>query len=253
MTKLLEGKSGLVTGAASGIGRASAIAFAKEGAKVMVSDVSQEGGEETVRLIIEEGGEAEFFKCDVSDEGQVKALVEATIAAFGKLDWAHNNAGIASPSAPIADMESKDWKKTLSIDLDGSFYCLKYELAAMMKSGGGAIVNTSSTAGLRGVPNLSPYSSSKWGVNGLTKTAAIEYGKYGIRVNSICPGMTETPGVEAWTKGAPEQAAQVKSTIPLGRLGTAEEQANAAIWLCSDKASYITGVNLEIDGGRSAE
>jgi NAD(P)-dependent dehydrogenase (short-subunit alcohol dehydrogenase family) len=253
MSRLMEGKAGLVTGAGTGIGRASALAFAQEGAKVMVSDINEVTGNETVRLINEAGGQALFFKCDVSDEDQVKELVDATVSAFGQLDWAHNNAGIGSKTKLIADSDTADWDRTLKVNIYGIYYALKYEIAAMLKLGGGAIVNTSSGAGLTGLPGMAPYSVSKWGINGITKTAALEYGKQGIRVNSICPSMTLTPLVEDWFKNSPEQADAIRKSIPIGRVATTSEQANAAVWLCSEQASFITGVNLPVDGGRLAK
>lgn len=253
MTRMMEGKAGIVTASGSGIGRASALAFAAEGAKVVVSDVAEDAGKQTVRLIREAGGEAMFVKCDVGEEKEVKILIDTAVEAYGKLDWAHNNAGIGAPTVPITDTKTEDWERTMQINLGGMYFCLKYEIPAMLKSGGGAIVNTASTSGLLGTPGLSVYTSSKWGVNGLTKTAALEFGKQGIRVNSICPGMTLTPSVEAWSKEVPEQAESVKNAIPLGRLGRPEDQANAAVWLCSDKAAYITGINLPVDGGQTAQ
>lgn len=249
----MEGRVGIVTAAGSGIGRASAIAFAAEGAKVVVSDIAEEAGQETVRRIRSAGGEAIFVKCDVCIEDEVQALVAATIEQYGRLDWAHNNAGVSGPTVLITDVRPADWNRTLQITLTSLFYCLKYEIPALLASGGGAIVNTASTAGLLGSPGLTAYTSAKWGVNGLTKTVALEYAKQGIRVNSICPGMTLTPAVEAWAREVPEQAAQTQAAIPLGRLGTPEDQANAAVWLCSDKAAYITGVNLAVDGGQTAQ
>jgi len=253
MAGLMEGKVGVVTAAGAGIGRASALAFAAEGAKVVVSDISEEAGNETVRLIQEAGGEATFIRCDVSKEEEVKALIAGVVAKYGRLDWAHNNAGVSGPTVPIAEVENKHWDMTMNVDVNGMFYSLKHEIPAMIKSGGGAIVNTASVAGITGVYGLAAYSAAKWAVNGLTKTVALEYGKQGIRVNSICPGTTRTAAIERWFKEVPEQAAQVEASIPLGRIGEAEEQANAAVWLCSDKASYITGVNLPIDGGTTAQ
>lgn len=253
MSKLMQDKVGIVTAGGSGIGRASALAFAEEGAKVVVSDINDEMGQETVNLIKEAGGEATYIACNVANEEEVVALVNGTVEKYGRLDWAHNNAGVGVPPVPIAESETSDWDRALQITATGMYYSLKHEIPAMLKSGGGAIVNTASTAGLTGSENMAGYSASKWAVNGLTKSIALEYGQQGIRVNSICPGMTLTPAVEKWEKETPEQAAAVKNNIPLGRIGTPEDQANAAVWLCSEKAAYITGVNLAIDGGQTAK
>lgn len=252
MGKLMEGKAGLVTGAGSGIGRASALAFAREGAKVIVSDFNEESGSETVKLIKDAGGEAEFFKCDVGDEEQVKALVEATVSTFGKLDFAHNNAGITSPNAPLGEMESSAWDRVIQINLNGVFYSMKHEINAMLKTGGGAIVNTSSGAGLQGNYNMSPYNASKFAVSGITRSTALEYGRKGIRVNSINPGMTMTPLIEKFIKEDPEYGKQLEDTIPMGIMARPEDQGNAAVWLCSEQARMITGVNLPVDGGYMA-
>lgn len=253
MKRLMEDKVGVVTAAGSGIGRASAVAFAEEGAKVVVSDVSEETGEETVRLIKEAGGEAIFVRCNVAEETEVENLIDTAVKTYGKLDWAHNNAGIGAPTAPVTETKTEDWKRAMGVNLDGMFYCLKHEIRAMTKSGKGAIVNTASTGGLAGTPGLAAYTSSKWGVNGLTKTVALETGKKGVRVNSICPGMTRTASVEHWSEEASEQAKAYEQSIPIGRMGTPEDQANAAVWLCSDKAGYVTGVNLPVDGGETAQ
>lgn len=253
MSKLMQDKVGIVTAGGSGIGRASSLAFAKEGAKVVVSDINDEMGQETVNMIKEAGGEATYIHCNVSKEEDVIALVNKTVELYGRLDWSHNNAGIGVPAVPIAESISSDWDRALQVTATGVYYSIKHEIPAMLKSGGGAIVNTASTAGLLGVENMAGYSASKWAVNGLTKSIALEYGKQGIRVNSICPGMTLTPAVEKWSQEAPEQAEYVKNDIPLGKIGTPEDQANAAVWLCSDKAAYITGVNLAVDGGETAK
>src|SRR5699024_4019439 len=253
MSKLMQDKVGIVTAGGSGIGRASSLAFAKEGAKVVVSDINDEMGQETVNMIKEAGGEATYIHCNVSKEEEVIALVNKTVELYGRLDWSHNNAGIGVPAVPIAESNSSDWDRALQVTATGVYYSIKHEIPAMLKSGGGAIVNTASTAGLLGVENMAGYSASKWAVNGLTKSIALEYGKQGIRVNSICPGMTLTPAVEKWSQEAPEQAEYVKNDIPLGKIGTPEDQANAAVWLCSDKAAYITGVNLAVDGGETAK
>jgi len=249
----MQDKVGIVTAGGSGIGRASSLAFAKEGAKVVVSDINDEMGQETVNMIKEAGGEATYIHCNVSKEEDVIALVNKTVELYGRLDWSHNNAGIGVPAVPIAESNSSDWDRALQVTATGVYYSIKHEIPAMLKSGGGAIVNTASTAGLLGVENMAGYSASKWAVNGLTKSIALEYGKQGIRVNSICPGMTLTPAVEKWSQEAPEQAEYVKNDIPLGKIGTPEDQANAAVWLCSDKAAYITGVNLAVDGGETAK
>lgn len=249
---LMKGKAGLVTGAGSGIGRAGALRFAAEGAMVAVADVNADGGNETVRMITEAGGEAFFVKVDVSDEEQVEAMVAAVVDKWGRLDWAFNNAGFGPPEAPVADQEKEKWESTLAVDLIGVMLCMKYEIPEMLKAGGGSIVNTASTAGQFGVPYLSPYVSAKWGVNGLTKTAAIEYAAQGIRVNSICPGMTTTPAVEGWAAAAPESFKRVTEGIPMKRAGRPEEQAAAAVWLASNEASYVTGINLAVDGAFTA-
>ncbi|WP_235524950.1 SDR family NAD(P)-dependent oxidoreductase [Planococcus glaciei] len=250
LDRLMEGKAGLVTGAGSGIGRGSALAFAQAGAKVMVSDKNEDSGKETVRLIEEAGGTAAFFRCDVSNEDDVKALVDATVAEFGRLDFAHNNAGIAAKVAPIAESDSADFDRVIQTNLYGTYYSMKHEVRAMLKTGG-AIVNTSSGAGLEGVQNMIDYVASKFGINGMTKTAALEYSRHGIRVNAICPGLTATPDVENWFTAAPEQAKAITATLPSGKLATPNDVGNAAVFLCSDLAGQINGVTLPIDGGFS--
>lgn len=249
MTQVLEGKAGLVTASGSGIGRGSAVALAKAGAKVMVSDVNEEAGKETVKIITENGGEANFFKCDVSDEKQVKALVDETVSAFGKLDFAHNNAGINVGQKKIGELDSSDWDKTLKVTLYGTFYSIKHEVNAMLKTGGGAIVNTASGSGVEGSPNMTPYTASKHGIVGLTKSVALEYGKQGIRINSIAPGATITPAIEGWAKKAPEQYKGVLESLPAGEMSTPEDQGNAVTFLCSDLAKQISGVTIPVDGG----
>lgn len=249
----MNNKVGIVTGSGSGIGRASALAFANSGAKVVVSDISEASGNETVKIIKEQGGDALFVKCNIANEEDVKHLINTTIAHYGQLDWAHNNAGIGAPTSPVTEIDTKHWQRVIDVTLTGTFLCLKYEIPAMLESGGGAIVNTASTGGLVGTPGLSPYISAKHGVTGLTKSVSLEFGKQNIRVNSICPGMTRTAAVESWSQESAEQAKAFEAGIPLGRMGTAEEQANTAVWLCSDQSSFITGVNLAVDGGETAE
>src|SRR5699024_3081888 len=249
MTMLMKDKSGLVTAAGSGIGRASAIALAKAGAKVMVSDVDENSAKETVKLIKEDGGEAKYFLCDVSDEEQVKALVDETVAAFGKLDFAHNNAGINLGQTKIGEMDSAAWDKTLQVTLYGTFYSIKHQVNAMLKTGGGTIVNTASGAGIEGSPNMAPYTASKFAIVGLTKSVALEYGQQNIRINAIAPGATLTPAIEGWAKTSPDQYNAVLSGMPSGAMSTAEDQGNAVLFLCSDLSSQISGVTLPVDGG----
>lgn len=245
----MEGKAGLVTAAGSGIGQGSALAFAKAGAKVMVSDVDEQSGRETVKQIEDIGGEARFFKCDVSVESEVIALIDETVAAFGKLDFAHNNAGISAGQKKIGELDSNDWDKTIKVNLYGAFYCIKHEVNQMLKHGGGAIVNSASGAGLEGSPNMTPYTASKHGVVGLTKSVALEYGKQGIRINSIAPGATITPAVESWAASAPDQYNSVLESLPAGAMSTPEDQGNAAMFLCSPLAKQISGVTIPVDGG----
>ena len=249
----MENKVGIVTGSGNGIGRASAIAFAEAGAKVIVSDISEDAGYETVKLIQEQGGEAHFVKCNVAKEEEVKNLIDETLETFGKLDLAHNNAGIGAPTASVTEIDTERWQRVIDVTLTGTFLCLKHEIPAMLESGGGAIVNTASTGGLVGTPGLTPYISAKHGVNGLTKSAALEFGKQNIRINSICPGMTRTAAVESWSQESADQAKAFESGIPMGRMGAPNEQASAAVWLCSNQSSFITGVNLPVDGGETAE
>lgn len=246
----LDGRAGLVTGAGSGIGRASAVAFAAAGAQVVVSDVDERAGQETVDMVTDAGGAATFVRADTSDEEDVANLVRAVVEQYGHLDWAHNNAGLGAPTKPLVDQEREWWDRVLAIDLLGVMFGLKHEIRQLRaQGGGGSIVNTASTAGLIAVSGLSPYVAAKWGVVGLTKTAALEYGGEGIRVNAVCPGMTNTPAVSRWAEEVPEQADMVRNRIPLGRIGEPADQAAAAVWLCSPEAAYLTGVALPVDGG----
>lgn len=246
----MEGKSGLVTAAGDGIGRASALAFAAAGATVLVSDLDDDAGQETVRLIREAGGTADYLHADAASESDAAALVAKVLQIGGTLDFAHNNAGISTATKPITDQEGAEWERILAINLIGVMYGMKHQMRQMKDQGeGGAIVNTASTAGLSGSWGLSPYVSSKWGLIGLTKTGAIEGSSAGIRVNAICPGATMTTALQHWSEEVPEQFQQVLDAIPLGRGAESEEQAAAVVWLCSSAASYITGVALAVDGG----
>ncbi len=254
---IVSGKVALVTGAAAGIGRATALAFAEEGAKVMVSDIDEAGGQETVRLIGEAGGEAAFTRADVSAPEDVTALIAATVERFGRIDCACNNAGIEGKVAPLAEQSLDDYEKVLAINLRGTFLCLKAEIRQMLEQGGGAIVNLASVAGLIGFPGLSPYVASKHAVNGMTKNAALEYAKQGIRVNSVCPAGIETRMLDSLadqsTGGAQSAHEMMDPLHPIGRIGRSEEVAHMIVWLCSDRASFVTGTTMPIDGGYVAQ
>ena len=249
MAGRFEGKVALVTGAASGIGRGSAQAFAQEGASVVVADVAEDGGHETVKLIEDAGGQAKFVKADVSKTADVEALVEQAIATFGRLDYAHNNAGVLGKARPAHEIDEADWDRLIGINLKGVWLCMKYEVPHMLEHGG-AIVNTSSAAGLVGMQALGAYTASKHGVAGLTKSAALDYAKLGIRVNAVCPGGVDTPLVRNIEDPGsfPPQAMPV-----MPRFGTPEDIANAVIWLCSDDSSYVTGHMLVVDGAMTVQ
>ncbi len=253
MTGWLQGKVALVTGGSSGIGRACALAFAREGAKVVVADVVVQGGRETVQMIGEAGGEAIFVKADVSNAAEVEALISKAIEVYSGLDYAHNNAGIDGPTASITEFTEEDWNRIININLKGVWLCMKYEIIHMAKHRGGAIVNTSSAAGLVGFERSPVYTASKHGVVGLTRAAALQYAKAGIRINAVCPGPIRTPTYERITHGNPQREARVIARVPVGRLGTPQEVAEAVVWLCSDAASLVTGHALAIDGGWTAQ
>jgi NAD(P)-dependent dehydrogenase (short-subunit alcohol dehydrogenase family) len=248
------GRVALVTGAASGIGRASALAFARAGACVVVADLDAAGGRDTVEQIADLDREAEFVAVDVTDEAQVEALVARTIFRFGRLDYAHNTAGIGAPPAPLHESDRGAFDRVLAVNLTGVFLCLKHEARWMLEHGGGAIVNTASLAGLIGFPQNVAYSASKHAVVGLTRTAALEYARHGIRVNAVCPAFIPTPMVERLIEqGGPHMTAErLKAMQPMGRMGTVEEVAQAVVWLCSEESSYITGHALPLDGGTTA-
>lgn len=246
------GKTVLVTGGAGGIGRAAALAFARAGARVAVSDVNAAGGEETVGLITQAGGEAIFVKADVSREAEVEALVAKTVAAFGRLDCAFNNAGIEEESKPLADCDEALFDRIMAVNVKGAWLCMKHEIRQMLKQGGGAIVNTASVAGLVGAPLQPAYAASKHAVVGMTRTAAAEYGKAGIRINSVCPGVIRTPMLERALEREPRREKGIVKVHPIGRIGEAEEITGAVLWLCSDAASFVTGHQLAVDGGLTA-
>jgi NAD(P)-dependent dehydrogenase (short-subunit alcohol dehydrogenase family) len=252
-----DGTTALVTGAASGIGRASARRLAEEGASVVVADVDTEGGTETVDLIADDGGDATFVEVDVSDLESVEAMVDAAVEAYGGLDFAHNNAGILTSFEDVTTLSEADWDRLLDINLKGIWACLQAELPVMAEDGGGAIVNTASESALVGMPGLASYSASKHGVVGLTKSVALEYATRGIRVNAIAPGPTET-NIAANLEVSDEADElpfdmSAMSEVPMDRMATPEDMAGAVAFLCSEDASYVTGHCLPVDGGQHAD
>ncbi len=244
----LSGKVALITGGTSGIGRETALRFAQAGAKVVIAGRREPEGEETVELVRAAGGEGQFVKADVSHASEVEMLVQKTVGKFGKMDIAFNNAGVEGEWIPITRQPEEDFDRVISINLKGVWLCLKYEIRQMLRQGGGAIVNMSSIAGFVGSSGAAAYIASKHGVLGLTKTAALETAKNNIRVNAICPGAIETAMADRLF-GAPEVHKYVLSHHPIGRFGRPEEIADAVVWMCSDRASFMTGQSLVLDGG----
>ncbi|HEY2107567.1 MAG TPA: glucose 1-dehydrogenase [Candidatus Binataceae bacterium] len=251
MSGSLEGKTALVTGGGSGIGRATALAFAREGAKVAIVDYVPEGGNQTLNMI-KEIGDGRFFKADVSKPDEMRRAVEQTVETYGRLDCAFNNAGIEGAGARDNPWDQENWHRTIAINLTGVFLSMQYEVEQMLKRGGGAIVNTSSILGLVGIAGAFAYTAAKHGVAGLTKAAALLYAQQGIRVNAVCPGYIHTPMVERSV--SPEMAQHItKHLQPIGRLGRPEEIAEAVVWLCSPAASLVTGIAMPVDGGCIAQ
>jgi NAD(P)-dependent dehydrogenase (short-subunit alcohol dehydrogenase family) len=242
----------LVTGAGSGIGQATAILFARNGARVIVSDHHEGGGLKTLEAIRAVGGDAIFVRADVARSEDVRALMEQIDQTYGRLDYAFNNAGIEGEQAKTADCTEENWNRVLGVNLTGVFLCMKYELPLMLRQGSGSIVNCSSVAGLGGFVGIPAYDASKHGIIGLTKTAALEYASDGIRINAVCPGVIDTPMVHRFTGERAEAQAGMIKMEPLGRLGRPEEIAAAVVWLCSDAASFVTGIAMPVDGGYAA-
>ena len=254
MADMLKDKIALVTGAGSGIGRATSLVLAREGATIAVSDIDANGGEETLSLIKYIGGDGMFVHADVSRPADVEAMVDAVVAAYGRLDCAYNNAGIEGYwGGRLHEYPEITFDRLMDINVKGVWLCLKYEIPQLLKQGGGAIVNTASAAGLVGSRRLSVYSASKHAVIGLTKSAALEYAADGIRVNAVCPGIIDTPMMDRLVEGRDDYAAAIPTRQPIGRKGTPDEIAEAVAWLCSDSASLVTGLAMAVDGAFTAQ
>jgi NAD(P)-dependent dehydrogenase (short-subunit alcohol dehydrogenase family) len=250
---LHQGKTALVTGGASGIGRAAALAFAREGAKVAVADLKAEEGAAVAAAIRADGGEAIFIRTDVTSEADVQKMIRTTVDTFGRLDSAFNNAGFNGIAGTVASISEADWHRMMDINATSVYLCMKYEVPEMIARGGGAIVNTSSGMGLFALPKVAGYIASKHAVIGLTKSAAIDFGPQGVRVNALLPGKTLTEMTRTSYELLRLNLNDVAATLPLRRLGRPEDQAEAAVWLCSDRASFITGLSMIVDGGEAAE
>ena len=244
-----DGKVALVTGGGSGIGRATAIAFAREGASVVIGNRNSAAGEAVVKVIKDNGGDASFLRTDVSLEDDVKALVEHAVATYGRLDVAFNNAGIGGAAGPLAEQSTDNYDEVMGTNVKGVWMSMKYEIREMLKTGGGAIVNNSSVGGLLGFAGVGIYSASKHAVMGLTKSAALEYSARGVRVNAVNPAVIRTPMAEGLARGNKIKIDGFGAMHPIGRIGEPEEVAEVVLWLCSDKASFVTGTATCVDGG----
>jgi NAD(P)-dependent dehydrogenase (short-subunit alcohol dehydrogenase family) len=246
-----EGKVSVITGAGSGIGRATALAFAREGASVAVADILEQDSQETACMIMDLGGHALAITCDVARNDDVRRALDETVKTFGRLDFAFNNAGIEYAFKPAAEITEEEWDRIIDIDLRGVFLCMKHEIPLMLKQGGGAIVNTSSGAGVKGFKGGAAYVAAKHGVVGLTKAAALDYAQSNIRINAVCPGIIDTSMMQRFTGGTPEGRQTVIAQEPVGRMGTPDEIAAAVVWLCSDAASFVVGSAMVVDGGQT--
>ena len=245
----LDGKSVFVTGGASGIGQATALAFAERGARVLVADVDVDGAQETLRLVELGGGEANFVSCDVGEAASVEAAVDRCVELYGRIDCAFNNAGILGEMTLTADCSEENYDRIMRVNLKGIWLSMKYEIPHMLRQGGGVIVNTASNAGMTGTPELGVYSATKGGVVMLTRSAALEYARSNIRINCVCPGLISTPMVAQQAIDYPDAVANFTELEPIGRLGRPEEIAEAVVWLSSDAASFVTGHPMAVDGG----
>ena len=250
-TSAFAGKVAFVTGASSGIGRATALAFARAGAAVVVADVDVNGNQETAELIKELGGQALAVTCDVTKSQEVTSALERTVETFGRLDAAFNNAGIEQPVAPIGDISDEEFDRIVAVNLRGVFACIRQEVPLMLANGGGTIVNTASGAGVVGIAGQAAYCASKFGIVGMTKAAALDYASAGVRINAVCPGIIQTPMMDRFTGGTDEGRARVVAQEPVGRMGTPEEIADAVLWLSSDASSFVVGHALVVDGGQT--
>ena len=250
-TNAFAGKVAFVTGASSGIGRATALAFARAGAAVVVADVDAKHNQETADLITEIGGQALAVTCDVTNSQEVASALGQTMETFGRLDAALNNAGIEQPVAPLADISGEEFQRVIGVNLRGVFTCMQQEIPLMLANGGGTIVNTASGAGVTGIAGQSAYCASKYGVVGMTKAAALDYADARLRINVVCPGIIQTPMMDRFTGGTDEGRARVIAQEPIGRMGTPEEIADAVLWLSSDASSFVVGHALVVDGGQT--
>ncbi len=254
MAELLSGKSAIITGGGSGIGRAAATIFAREGARLIIADVVEEGGRQVVEMIRDKGGEAQFQRCDVAKAADVEALIASAVKAYGRLDCAFNNAGIGGKQRKTADYDEEEWDRIMAVNLKGVWLCMRAEIKQFLaQASPGAIVNTASAAGLIASHSMPAYTAAKHGVVGLTKCAAIEYARTGIRINDVCPGIIDTPLVADMVAQVPKLAGRLDGLEPVGRKGRPEEIAEAVAWLCSDRASFVTAASISVDGGITAQ